>query len=404
MMKKALLLNTGHNDLGLIRALRKLGYSIVATGNQVHTPGEKWVDRKIQADYSDKDGILRIAREEKIDCICACCNDFGVYTAAYVAEKLGLPGYDSYETTLTLHNKDRFKKFALENRITSPVSRWFSSPGEALRETEGMQYPLIVKPVDCSAGNGVSVVHSNRTVLDAVTLAFAKSRSGRIVIEPFLKGTQHGFCTYLLNRKVVAFCSNDEFSFMNPFRVEIDTFPASNWRECSGQLISEIEKIAETLQLKDGIFHLQYIYADGKPWIIEVMRRTIGNMYHVPGNQLNGIQWEYWEARARCGLECADFPRPVRQEGFYAYKTILAQANGTIADVKIPPQLEKHMFGRFMLKSPGDCVQNHLSEPVGFLFTMFSSEQEMKNMLIDNYQSDYVKMDGTSFQTIARGA
>ena len=103
-MKKALLLCASHNDLGLIWALKRLGYHILATGNLPGLPGEKHVDKYIQADYSDKELILNIAKNEKISAICHCCNDFGVYTAAYVAEKLGLPGYDSYNTTLILHN------------------------------------------------------------------------------------------------------------------------------------------------------------------------------------------------------------------------------------------------------------------------------------------------------------
>ena len=102
--KKVLLLCSTHNDLGLIRALRKLGCYIVVTGNISGLPGEKWCDKFIQADYSNKELILDIARKEKVDAICQCCNDYGVYTAAYVAEKLNLPGYDSYETTLILHN------------------------------------------------------------------------------------------------------------------------------------------------------------------------------------------------------------------------------------------------------------------------------------------------------------
>ena len=103
-MKRVLLLCTSHNDLGLIKALRKLGYYIIATGNQEGLPGERWVDEYVKADYSDRDVILEIARAKKIDAICPCCNDFGVYTAAYVAEKLGLGDFDAYETTLLLHN------------------------------------------------------------------------------------------------------------------------------------------------------------------------------------------------------------------------------------------------------------------------------------------------------------
>ena len=112
---KVLLLCASHNDLGLVYALRKLGYQIIVTGNIPGLIGEKYADVYIKADYSMKEKILEIAKREKVDAICACCNDYGVYTAAYVAEKLGLPGYDSYETTQLLHNKDKFKKFAKKN-------------------------------------------------------------------------------------------------------------------------------------------------------------------------------------------------------------------------------------------------------------------------------------------------
>lgn len=83
-VRRALLLCTSHNDLGLVRALRKLGYYIIATGDRPGAPGERWVDEYIKADYSDKDLILEIAYRKEIDAICPCCNDFGVYTAAYV--------------------------------------------------------------------------------------------------------------------------------------------------------------------------------------------------------------------------------------------------------------------------------------------------------------------------------
>lgn len=390
MAKRVLLLCTSHNDLGLVRALRKLGYYIIATGNKENLPGQKWVDKFIKADYSDMELILQIAKEEKIDNICACCNDFGVYTAAYVAEKLGLPGYDSYQTTITLHNKDKFKQFALENGIISPVAHGFIDKQEAFSEIRRMRLPVIVKPVDCSAGNGISVVDSYEKVQGALNYAFKASRASRIVVEPFIKGTQHGFCTYLLNKKVVAVCSNNEYSFANPYRVEIDTFPATDWKKYSGVLIAQIEKMASALNLKDGIFHLQYIVSDGQPWILEVMRRTVGNMYHVLGNALNGIDWEYWEAKARCGMDCSSFPSNVNQEGYFAYKTILATHNGTIESVLVPDEYKKYIFNQIMLMNPGDVVSNCLSQPIGFLFMMFSSEEEMKQVLVERYRNDMV--------------
>lgn len=393
-MKTALLLCASHNDLGLIRALRKLGYYIICTGNVPGLIGEKYVDEYIPMDYSDKESVLALARERHIDAICQCCNDFGVYTAAYVAEKMGLPGYDSYETTLTLHNKDRFKAFAAAYDLQTPRSYCFSEQAEAVRWVkEDGQYPIIIKPTDASAGNGIHKAENELEAKQAIRQAFAMSRAGRIVIERFIMGSQHGFCTFLLNQKVVAVSSNNEYSFLNPYRVEIDTFPADNYNNVKECLISQIEKIADILQLQDGIFHLQYIMDGDRPQIIEVMRRILGNMYSVPANQLCGFDWDYWETRAKCGLSCKSFPENRRQEGYFAYKTILSEQNGHIRNIEIPNKYQKYIVDSCLLKRVGDTVSHFESEPIGFLFLQFSSEEEMKRILIDEYENKVVEID-----------
>lgn len=391
-MKKALLLCTSHNDLGLIRALRKLGYFIVATGNRDNSPGECWVDKYIKTDYSDKEQMLQIAIEEKIDVVCPCCNDFGVYTASYIAEKLGLPGYDSYETTMLLHNKDKFKTFAKQYGIVTPLARSFDTNEDALRCIQDMIFPIIIKPTDASAGNGINKVNNIYDAEIAVQEAFSVSRKKKIVVEPYIVGTQHGFCTFLVNKKVVACCTNNEYSIINPYRVEIDTYPASQWKSVYSVLVEQIERIAQILNLKDGIFHLQYILKDGVPWIIEVMRRILGNMYSVPANMLNGIDWDYWETRARCGLDCNNFPRQVVQEGYFAYKSIMANKNGVISNICIPEAYNKYVFDKYMLHKKGDIITNNRQNPIGFLFMMFSSAEEMEDVLINNYRSDLVEM------------
>lgn len=392
-MKKVMLLCASHNDLGLINALRKLGYYIYATGNIPGLIGEKYVDEYIQADYSDKKLILKLAKDLQVDNICACCNDYGVYTAAYVAENLGLSGYDSYATTLTLHNKDKFKQFAAENDIISPAAHSFSQKNEAMAWAKKAKLPLIVKPVDCSAGNGICKVNKAEMIESSVNLAFEKSRAGRVVIEDFIDGTQHGFCTYLLNQKVVAVCSNDEYSFANPYRVEIDTFPATGIERCQNILIEQVEKIAGILHLKDGIFHLQYIEDENGPHIIEVMRRVLGNMYSVPANLLMGFDWDYWEVRARMGLSCDHFPRQVNAEGFFAYKAMLAKENGVITSINIPKQYNKYLIGDCIIRKPGDNITNFASEPIGFLFMRFSSQAEMHKVLIDEYCNNIVQIE-----------
>ena len=393
MQKRVLILNTSHNDLRLILALKKLGYYVIATGNQPGLIGEKYADEYIRSDYSDREGILEISRKIKIDAICACCNDFGVITAAYVAEKMNLPGHDTYENALIIHHKDRFKQFAQKHGIQTPHAEYFSTEAEAIDWLKNVEYPIIVKSADLSAGNGVSRADVYEEAAEAIRKAFYCSRTKKVVIEPFIEGSQHGFCTFLINKKVVAICSNNEYSFINPYRVEIDTYPSDNLDEVKGFLIEQIEKMSNILNLKDGIFHLQYRMKDGKPYIIECMRRTLGNMYGVPAERLTGINWDYWEAKAHCGLYCSDFPFNVEEKGFYAYRAIMSNENGIIKKVVIPESFSKYLFDECMIWGPNKPIKNYMSEPLGFLFFKFDSKKEMNHIMLDRYDDIYVELE-----------
>lgn len=391
-MKKALILNASHNDERMIRALKELNFYVISTGNASNLRGHKMCDEYVAADYSDKEKILELARRFEIDRICACCNDFGVITAAYVAEKLGLPGYDSYETTLILHNKDQFKKFADINGIATPKAESFYNRENACKYVKEINYPVMVKAADLSAGNGILKANNIEEALEAIDYAFDASRIKHIVIEPFLVGSQHGFCSFLINKKVVAYCSNNEYSIINPYRVEIDTFPAANEELVAEKIIYEIEKMAELLNLCDGIFHLQYIADKSNiPHILECMRRIPGGLYTIPAESISGINWDYWEVRAKCTDNLNDFPNlPHVNKGFYSYKCFMANKNGKVADVLVDEELKRHQYGVWTLKTIGDKIVNYKSTPVEYRFCSFGSMNEMLETLIGRYDKSCV--------------
>lgn len=384
-MKKALILNTSHNDLGMIHALKSMGFYVIAIGGTPGLIGQKYVDEYHQMDYSQKEKVCEFAKQLGIDAICSCCNDLGVITASYVAEKLGLPGHDTYENTLIMHHKDRFKEFAIKNGIQTPHSKYFTDIDEAYSYCLNAEYPLIVKPTDLSAGRGVSFIQNTEMALDALKNAFEKSRIKHIVIEPYIDGSQHALCTFIKNKKVVAFCSNNEYSFTNPYRVEIDTYPSSNYNEVKDFLIAQAEKMTSLLDLKDGILSMQYRMKDGKPYIIEAMRRVLGNLYMIPANKLTNMDWDYWEARTHCGLDIDEFPKNVEQKGVWAYRTIMASKNGEVKELVIPEKFKKYIFDEYRIWEPGYVVKDYMNEPLSFLFMKFDSKNEMEEIVINGY-------------------
>lgn len=393
-MFKVLLLNASHNDLGLIRALKKMEAYVYVTGNQENLIGQKYADEYIKADYSDKELVLKIAEQIGIDAICPCCNDFGVITAAYVADKMSLPGHDTLDNVLMLHHKNKFKRFAEEIGILTPKAKEFSGIALAREYIQKeCRYPIIVKPVDLSAGNGISKAGTLEEAERAVDKAFNASREKVIIIEEFIAGEQQACCTFVKDRKVVACCSNNEYSVVNPYRVEIDTFPAKGFEQVKDFLIEEIERMADALKLADGIFHIQYRIKEDKPYILEAMRRVLGNMYGIPALGVSDFDWDYWEARCHCGLSCDDIPRKVEAKGYYAYRSVMADRNGIVKTVGIDDSIKKYVYDECMLWKSGQVVKNYQSEPLGFYFMKFDSMEEMHKIMIDNYDKVFIYME-----------
>ena len=106
----------------------------------------------------DKDAVLKAATELKVDGIMSFACDPGVATAAYVAEKLGLPHSGSYKSVSILQNKGLFRKFLAENGFNVPNAKGYTSIDEAIGDVDYFNWPVIVKPTDSAGSKGVTRV------------------------------------------------------------------------------------------------------------------------------------------------------------------------------------------------------------------------------------------------------
>lgn len=377
MQKKLLILNGSHSDIPLIEAGKELGYHVITTGNLPKLVGHAYGDEYHMANFSDKEEILSLATSLKIDAICACANDFGALTAAYVAEKLGLGGHDPYETALILHHKDKFKAFSKVNHIQTPPAESFDDLQEALKASSQFEYPLIIKPIDLTGGKGVTKVLEPEFLEEALQKAFNLSRVKKVVVEKFLVGTYHSFSTFLVNKKVASYFSDNELSYLNPFLVSTSAGPATALADVEAILVSESEKIASLLNLVDGVFHIQYILSEGRPYIIEITRRCSGDFYPLPVTHATGIPWAKWIVKAECGHDCQDFPVGVKQEGFCGRHCIMGPKNGVVANVLISEEIKNNIYDSFLWWHEGDTIDNYLVDKLGVVFLKYDSMAEM---------------------------
>jgi len=373
---KLLILNGSHSEIPLIKAGKNLGFHVITTGNAPSLIGHKYADEYHHADFSDKEEILELATKLGINAICSSANDFGAITASFLAEKMGLPGHDSYDTTLIVHHKDRFKKFSKKHQIQTPYAESFEDENSALIAVNKYSFPLIIKPVDLTGGKGVSKVTTNKEYPQAIKKAFRISRAKRIVVEKYFKGTQHSFSTFIVNRKVAFYFSDNEYSFLNPYLVSTSAAPATNIEKYADGLVASAEQVAEALDLVDGVLHIQYLANEKAYTIIEMTRRCSGDLYPYPVDISSDLDWGSWIVKAETGITCADFPE-TEQKGYCGRHCIMSCKNGVVKDVVISERLKKYIDSEVVWWEKGDVIDNYMAQKLGVLLLRYPSLEQM---------------------------
>ncbi len=380
-LKRTLILNGSHSELYLIRAARVLGHYIVTTGKLPNASGHLESDLYVQADYSDMEAVLRIAQKQKIDYVVSCANDFGAITAAYVSEKMGLPGHDPFKTAVLLHNKDQFKDFAQRNQMRVSPSISFNDLERSLAY-EPEDYPLIIKPVDLTGGKGINRVNNKEEYDIAIHNAFDWSRKKRVVVEKFIIGSYHSFSTFLVNKKVIGYFSDNEYSYNYPYYVTTSGGPADKVELVKDILIREAEKYAALLNLVDGIFHMQYVMDEtGTPYVMDITRRTSGDLYSEPVEKATGLPWSKWTVMAECGYSRDHFTERGTQKGYFGRHCLMAEHNGVIKEIYISDELKDNIYKRVDWWKPGYEITNYFTDKAGVIFWKFNDSEEMHNKI-----------------------
>ena len=173
-MKKILLLGGSSQQVVAIETAKQLGLNTVLCDYLPDNPGQYHADKFYQVSTTDKDAILKVAQDEQVDYIIAYASDPAAPTAAYVAEKLGLPT-NPYKAVETLCNKDMFRDFLAAHGFNAPRAAGFTSKNDAKADIENFTLPIIIKPVDSSGSKGATVLHELDGLDEALDFAFSFS-------------------------------------------------------------------------------------------------------------------------------------------------------------------------------------------------------------------------------------
>lgn len=274
----AILIGGSFSALPFLQILQQEGYRVLVASRDLGEPCHALADGSISVDYSDKNALLNACQHQDFDCIIPTCNDYSYLSGAYVAQNLGLVGFDREDIALKIHTKTQFKKIVRDFGLRSPEQvDWESlSPSNRI---EVAKNKLIVKPDDAFSGIGISVSADFKALEDAILHATNASRNGKFVVEYFYDGTLHSHSCFLRDGRIVDEFIVDEFCTLNSFQVNYSRYPSHLSRQALGAVRNQVEKLASQLLLGDGLFHTQFLWNGIDVQILECMRRCPGDLY-----------------------------------------------------------------------------------------------------------------------------
>lgn len=388
-MKKILLLGGLRYLIPVIKSAHELGYYVITCDYLPNNIAHQYSDKYINANITDKELILKIAEEEKIDGIMSFAVDPGVLTASYVAEKMNLPGCP-FESVKILQNKVLFRKFLFENGFNVPKAKGFSSYADALKELDLFNFPVIVKPTDSAGSKGVTRVDDIDDVKSAVEYALANAVSDKkVIIEEFIE--QSGFSSDCdsfsidSDLKFVSF-SNQYFDSKaeNPYTPSAYSWPSFIDISHQEELVSELRRLVKLLNLGTSIYNIETrVGTDGKPYIMEVSPRGGGNRLSEMLRFATGVDLIKMAVKSAVGEENDQLEMPV-YNGFWAEIILHSDRDGIFDEVKINNELfEDNIVEIDLWVKKGDKVNafRGANDAIGTVVARFETEREMSSFV-----------------------
>ena len=184
----AIVLAGTHPHIPLIENLKARGYYVLLVDYLESPPAKSFADEHSRVSTLAMDEVLSLARDRKAALVIAACVDRANVTAAYVAERLGLPAPYGVALAELVANKLRMKKELVRLGIPTAAFRVLKSPAEAAQLA--MDFPLVAKPIDTGGSKGVRKAANAEELKLAVEEAFKVTRSAQILVEEFLHGEE----------------------------------------------------------------------------------------------------------------------------------------------------------------------------------------------------------------------
>lgn len=391
-------LGGSHFQVPAIKYAKKAGYHVATVDNKPDNPGHKISNEYHNISTIKKKKVLDLASSLDIDGISAYASDPSAPTAAYVSEKLNLPGH-SYNTVHSFQKKDLFREFLRKEGFNVPKSKSFNDHGEAKEYARALtkkHNSIIVKPVDSSGSKGVSKLESVAGFERAFGTAKEFSLTDKVVVEQFIRSSvyQMDGDGFVSGGELSFFCFGNQHNDdeCNPHAPVGISFPYIVRPEIQKKAQKEIERAISLSGLKTGGVNIEFLVGENdQVYILEIGPRPGGN--RIPEVIKYHTDVDLVEKSVESSLGNTYISEQInREDRFHAVYIIHSKRGGIFSKIDIRKEIKENILDINIWTEKGEKIEKFSGShnTMGSVIMKFDNETEMI-MKMEN-MNEYLKV------------
>ena len=313
-MKRLAIIGASYLQQPLVDKCKELGIYSICFAWEDGAVCKDLCDKFYPISTIDKEEILKVCIDERIDGITTIASDVAILTVNYVAEKMGLIGNpDNYSQTVT--NKYLMRQCFMESDVPSP--HFCQTDGIIPEIAMSFSFPVIVKPTDRSGSRGVEKVERVSDLKAAIDRACLESFQRKAVIEEFVEGREISVESISFKGKHHILQITDKVTTEAPFFVEIEHHqPSSLPDNIKAEVRVVVLKALDALHIQYGASHAELkITKDGDIRVIEIGARMGGDFI---GSNLVQLSTGYDFLKGVIEVALGDFHDPLITKHSYS--------------------------------------------------------------------------------------
>ena len=381
---KILLLGGAYHQIPMIKEAQSQGYYVVTCDHTPENPGHKISDKYYNISTTDYNAVLALAKKINPKLVITYASDPAAPVAAYVSEKLGLPG-NSYKSVLALTDKTLFRKLLQDNGFIIPKNAVFAADDDPQESLAALSFPFVIKPTDSSGSKGVSLIERPDQIEPGIKHALKYSRNNLIIAEEFIDNEQadiHGDGFVIDGNLVFTFFGDHLYtSTFNPLNPTGTIWPSSLKKDILRRLNQEIDKVIKLSGFQMGPINIEArINSSGNLYIMEIGPRNGGHFVPQAIQHATGFNMLKATLDALKGLNAEIKEYNPKHVAYYA---INSDSNGTLKHLSLNEKLNPYIIANHPYVKPGDKVTpfSGSNDAIGVLLLAFASREEMEFMM-----------------------